>query len=1084
MMDYINKKINFTNSKKNLKIIKKISSVEPNQVYLCNDIEDKNINYCLKIITSKNEDKAILSTIKMEIYMLLIMKNSEYSIQMIDYFTLDNGKITTCFILLEYFPKGTLKDFLKKMTNEKIILNEFQIWKIIYNISLSIQKIHKLNYAHRDIVPENILIDDNFNKIKLCDFGSCTNKFYDNFSNVSRSEIVFDKTKGKNLHFQAPELLDLYSNYPISEKVDIWSLGIIMYSLMFDFLPFSNEIKFITGKNLFLNDEMEKCYSSKLIDLLKKMIVQNPSQRFSINDVIQYINSNFNLVKSNQIDLKKLSISLSQKISDMNAYLFKRHSTQFWVLKLIDNKDIESYPKFKYLKLVINKAWKKKEKIIKFYQSISDAPIHYFSITALKSLYIIHFYIFLGPRETLFPKDLVLDDFINFFYEVWSTRFNNKIYENEDNFNDIDITKFILLYCEFIKLKLNFHKKYSFFENNFALIKDFKNFLLLIDKNFIIDLLSFFSQICQYFSQIPFNIKQLNQTIDVISHIFNLELVSIFSFLFYILIAYKNYNIRKLDYSQILIYDSYFFEISKNVNIQINNLRNYRQTIKSDKEVIFLSQKYKNIDLFKIYINNLNEYLKNNSTNFTENNIKEIFSKNEIYGISLPINIGNLIFKDKLEEYFTTRGSLKQEKKTESQIQSLINQMNKELKLVDSKINYNFQLNSNISNNTNSNSSLNNFNQNFFPQNNSSTSSIDSLGSTIYPEIYKDKINKNQQNQNSKSSNSQNEKYESVNSNISIFNIVHNYNNYNVNQPLTTEKIAKNFLIELFQKPHPQWKINSNSIKILNNNPIGIGGSSEVYLGNYRGTEVAIKKLKISEFTEKNIKEFEREVSSLLMLRHPNLVLFMGAITELNNISIVTEYCSGGNLFDLLYRKKNIFLSWNLRIKILLEISIGMNFLHTNNPPIIHRDLKSLNILLTEKINKSTDSTKIKISDFGLSKILKSLDLNNNMTGQLGTCHWMAPEVIENKDYTIKADVYSFGILIFEICSRQIPYFGMNLQQIQYFVTVKKGRPDINLIEKNVPIGLVNLMIKCWDENYNNRPSFSQIIEFLKNIVL
>ena len=106
------------------------------------------------------------------------------------------------------------------------------------------------------------------------------------------------------------------------------------------------------------------------------------------------------------------------------------------------------------------------------------------------------------------------------------------------------------------------------------------------------------------------------------------------------------------------------------------------------------------------------------------------------------------------------------------------------------------------------------------------------------------------------------------------------------------------------------------------------------------------------------------------------------------------------------------------------------------------------------------------------------------MTGQLGTCHWMAPEVIENKDYTIKADVYSFGILIFEICSRQIPYFGMNQQQIQFYVTVKKGRPDINLIEKNVPIGLVNLMIKCWDQNYNNRPSFSRIIEFLKNIII
>ena len=209
----------------------------------------------------------------------------------------------------------------------------------------------------------------------------------------------------------------------------------------------------------------------------------------------------------------------------------------------------------------------------------------------------------------------------------------------------------------------------------------------------------------------------------------------------------------------------------------------------------------------------------------------------------------------------------------------------------------------------------------------------------------------------------------------------------------------------------------------------------------------------------------------------------MGAITEINNISIITEFCSGGNLFELLYKKKNIFLPWDLRIKILLEISIGMNFLHTNNPPIIHRDLKSLNILLTENISKASDLTKIKISDFGLSKILKSLDINNNNSGQLGTCHWMAPEVIKNNNYTLKADVYSFGILIFEICSRKIPYNGMNLQQIQRFVAEEKGRPDINLLEENSPIQLVNLMIKCWDDNCNNRPSFSQIIEYLKKLI-
>ena len=87
----------------------------------------------------------------------------------------------------------------------------------------------------------------------------------------------------------------------------------------------------------------------------------------------------------------------------------------------------------------------------------------------------------------------------------------------------------------------------------------------------------------------------------------------------------------------------------------------------------------------------------------------------------------------------------------------------------------------------------------------------------------------------------------------------------------------------------------------------------------------------------------------------------MGAIAEENNICIVTEYCDGGTLFNLLHQRKEINISWNLRIRILLEISTGMNFLHTNNPRIIHRDLKSLTILLTNKISNSNDLTSIKI---------------------------------------------------------------------------------------------------------------------------
>lgn len=95
----------------------------------------------------------------------------------------------------------------------------------------------------------------------------------------------------------------------------------------------------------------------------------------------------------------------------------------------------------------------------------------------------------------------------------------------------------------------------------------------------------------------------------------------------------------------------------------------------------------------------------------------------------------------------------------------------------------------------------------------------------------------------------------------------------------------------------------------------------------------------------------------------------------------------------------------------------------------------------------------------------------------------MAPEVIENTNYTIKADVYSYSIIIWEICARKTPYGDMSLQQIGYYVTVKKGRPDKALIPSHTPQALIKLMEQCWDSEPNNRPSFDQIIDYLKKIM-
>ena len=324
------------------------------------------------------------------------------------------------------------------------------------------------------------------------------------------------------------------------------------------------------------------------------------------------------------------------------------------------------------------------------------------------------------------------------------------------------------------------------------------------------------------------------------------------------------------------------------------------------------------------------------------------------------------------------------------------------------------------------------------------------------------------------------------NSNNDISNLIDDSTkNNNINmtgeskaEPNMTEEILS-FLKNEFSKPIFQFIIQQNSIKTLN--LIGRGGTSMVYLGNYRGTDVVIKKIKVKEINDNYFKEFKNEIVTLTMIRHPNLVYFMGTMIEDNNLCIVTEYCKGGTLFDLLYKKKNINLSWNLRLRLLIDISRAMNYLHTNDPQIIHFDLKSLNILLTDEIkeNSENDNVTIKISDFGLSKIIDKQKIEWEATeGIVGSVQWMAPEVIQNNciDNT-KADIYSFGIIIWEVCTRIQPFKDMNSEDIINFVINENGRPDCNLLPLNqMPKGLLDLIENCWNTEPNLRPDFSMIL--------
>ncbi|XP_052881883.1 uncharacterized protein LOC108476245 isoform X2 [Gossypium arboreum] len=157
-------------------------------------------------------------------------------------------------------------------------------------------------------------------------------------------------------------------------------------------------------------------------------------------------------------------------------------------------------------------------------------------------------------------------------------------------------------------------------------------------------------------------------------------------------------------------------------------------------------------------------------------------------------------------------------------------------------------------------------------------------------------------------------------------------------------------------------------------------------------------------------------VSLMKRLRHPNVLLFMGAVTSPQRLCIVTEFLQRGSLFRLLQRNA-AKLDRKRRVHMALDIARGMNYLHHCNPTIVHRDLKSSNLLVDKNWT-------VKVGDFGLSR-LKHATFLTTKTGK-GTPHWMAPEVLRNEPSDEKSDIYSFGVILWELATGKIPWENLN----------------------------------------------------------
>ncbi|KAJ4916086.1 Protein kinase superfamily protein [Raphanus sativus] len=250
---------------------------------------------------------------------------------------------------------------------------------------------------------------------------------------------------------------------------------------------------------------------------------------------------------------------------------------------------------------------------------------------------------------------------------------------------------------------------------------------------------------------------------------------------------------------------------------------------------------------------------------------------------------------------------------------------------------------------------------------------------------------------------------------------------------------------------------------------IGLGSYGEVYRGDWHGTAVAVKKFIDQDITGEALEEFRSEVRMMRRLRHPNIVLFMGAVTRPPNLSIVTEFLPRGSLYRLLHRPNNQ-LDERKRLRMALDAARGMNYLHSCNPVIVHRDLKSPNLLVDK-------NWVVKVCDFGLSRMKLSTYLSSKSTA--GTAEWMAPEVLRNEPADEKCDVYSYGVILWELFTLQQPWGKMNPMQVVGAVGFQHRRLEI---PESVDPRIADIISKCWQTDPRLRPSFAEIMNSLKQL--
>eukprot|EP00435_Cladocopium_sp_Y103_P008031 s951_g2.t1 len=312
------------------------------------------------------------------------------------------------------------------------------------------------------------------------------------------------------------------------------------------------------------------------------------------------------------------------------------------------------------------------------------------------------------------------------------------------------------------------------------------------------------------------------------------------------------------------------------------------------------------------------------------------------------------------------------------------------------------------------------------------------------------------------------------------------------------------------QAADSHWKLQSSDIRI--EKELSRTLKSTLHLATWKGTQVVMKcvqvpdegpvrkassisskrskesvtasrPMQMHDVNEELLEELLHEIELLSSLRHPDLVLFLGACLDKDSpVMCVTEYMPGGDLerYYMAKRRQNQTDCWRPPLTQIVDwcLAVGraLSFLHTRGAePIVHRDLKPLNLLLTKHLE-------VKVADLGISKMMAAVATDvYNMTGGVGSWLYMAPECVRHQTYNEKVDIYAFSLIMFFMSAGKAPFYQMGKDPelvLKEYLKGNEPRPTEN--ECHAP--LRSIMKSAWAVNHKERPSAQSLVERLKEV--